>query len=216
MRIGLIGSGEMSASLGRRWVALGHAVMVGGRNPDNARRAAASLGSGTTAGSLVDAAEFGDVLLLAIRWEGALAAAEEIAPVLDGSPKPLLDCTNPVEVDDFSVVTRGTSMAEQIEEAAPGAQVVKAFNLCHASVWGMDHPIADGRSLQVPVCGDHAVAKEAAAGLVSALGCTPLDLGPLRRARHLEAMAAVVIQLLFTGSDPATVLALTRAEPARS
>lgn len=214
MRIGLLGSGEMSTALGRRWVALGHEVMVGGRNPHNARRAAASLASRTSAGSLADTASFGDVLLLAIRWEGALAAAEEIAPVVDRSPKPVLDCTNPVEVENFSVVTRGASMAEQIEDTAPGAQLVKAFNLCHSSVWDMIHPTVDGRPLQVPICGNHTDAKATAAGLISALGCTVFDLGPLTQARHLEAMAAVVIQQLFTGADPATVLALTRAHPA--
>ncbi len=43
--------------------------------------------------------------------------------------------------------------------------------------------------------------------LVSGLGCEPLDVGDLRQARHLEAMAIVIIRLLFSGYDPYSVFA---------
>ena len=38
-------------------------------------------------------------------------------------------------------------------------------------------------------------------------GCDPLDAGDLRQARHLEAMAIVIIGLMFSGYDPYSVFA---------
>jgi predicted dinucleotide-binding enzyme len=45
--------------------------------------------------------------------------------------------------------------------------------------------------------------------LITDLGCDPLDAGDLRQARHLEAMAIVIIRLLFSGYDPYSVFAFT-------
>jgi len=46
------------------------------------------------------------------------------------------------------------------------------------------------------------------ARLVEAMGCRPIDIGPLMRARNLEAMAGIVIGLLFQGADPSTTFNL--------
>jgi predicted dinucleotide-binding enzyme len=40
------------------------------------------------------------------------------------------------------------------------------------------------------------------------MGCRPIDIGPLMRARNLEAMAGIVIGLLFQGADPSTTFNL--------
>ena len=43
--------------------------------------------------------------------------------------------------------------------------------------------------------------------LIADLGCEPLDAGDLPQGRHLEAMAIVIIRLLFGGYDPYSVFA---------
>lgn len=106
-------------------------------------------------------------------------------------------------------------MAEGIQAAAAGAAVVKAFNLCQAAVWRMQPPTFDGRPLAVPYCGDATDSKMIAAKLIADLGCRPVDIGPLHRARHLEAMAAIVIGLLLGGYDPHTVFNLITPTDAR-
>lgn len=73
----------------------------------------------------------------------------------------------------------------------------------------------DHRALRVPICGDDVAAKATVSRLVDALGCVPLDIGPLHRARHLEAMAAIVIGLLFDGADPVAVFNLVDAQAGR-
>jgi predicted dinucleotide-binding enzyme len=88
---------------------------------------------------------------------------------------------------------------------------VKAFNQCHADVWAMDPPVFDDRPLVVPLAGDDPAGKDLVAGLVRDTGCEPMDVGPLHRARHLEAMAAVVIGLLYGGAPTRTVFNLVEA-----
>jgi predicted dinucleotide-binding enzyme len=213
MRIGIIGPGEMGEALGRQWVRLGHSVVVAGRSPDKARALAERLGPKARAGTLAEAVAFGETVLIAVRYEGLLQTLVS-AGAREGTfiGKTLVDCNNPVEINTFAPVTQGgQSMSEAIALTARGAAVVKAFHLCHASVWKMVPPAFDGRPLSVPLCGDYDDAKAVVADLITAMGCRPVDLGPLSQARNLEAMAAVIIKLLFAGAEPTSNFNLVNA-----
>jgi predicted dinucleotide-binding enzyme len=181
-------------------------VLVGGRSPDKAVALATRIGA--RAGTLAQAAEFGDAVLLAPRREGlgyTLEQAGAPSGVLAG--KTVIDCGNAVDTTDFSLVTwDGRSLAEEVQRLAPGSHVVKAFNLCHAKVWQMTPPVFNGSALAVPFAGGEE-GKKIARYLIEDLGCEPLDAGDLNQARHLEAMAIVVIRLLFGGYDPYSVFA---------
>lgn len=112
-----------------------------------------------------------------------------------------------MDVSDFSLVTwEGKSLVEQAQYLAPGSHVVKAFNQAHAKVWQLTPPGFDGRPLAVPYAGDDE-GKDIARQLISDLGAEPLDAGDLTQAWHLEAMAIVIIRLLFSGYDPYSVFA---------
>jgi predicted dinucleotide-binding enzyme len=204
MKIGVLGAGMMTEALAAGWVRAGHEVLIGGRTPEKAADLAARVGA--RAGTLREAAEFGDAVLVAVRREGLEETIAAAGDALTG--KPVIDCGNAVDVTDFSQVTYkdGTSMAEEIARLAPGAHVVKAFNQAHASVWAMTPPAFDGRPLAVPYAGAEE-GKAAARTLISDLGAEPLDAGDLRQARNLEAMAIVIIRLLFSGYDPHSVFA---------
>jgi predicted dinucleotide-binding enzyme len=204
MRIAVLGAGVMADALGTRWAAAGHEIMVAGRTAGKAE-ALARKWSGR-AGTFREVAQFGDIALIAILYQGMPATLAEIGDALRG--KPIVDCNNPVETEHFTLVTGpGRSMAQDIEQAT-GGHVVKAFNLCEARVWRMEPPMFDNRRLVVPYCGDHAGALDMTRDLIADLGCDPLRIGDLRHAHHLEAMAAVVISLLYGGRDPYTVLNL--------
>lgn len=204
MRIGLLGAGRMAEALGTRFAACGHQIFVGARDDDKASALAQRIGLGTKYGSLQEAALFGDVLLLAVKRAA-------IAEVLRSSgaekeiltQKVLIDCNN-LGPDPEG----GISIAEEVASIAPGASVVKAFNCCHFEVWKLSPPLFDGRPLVVPICGDDGSAKAVVIELVEALGCRALDVGPLKKARHLEYLAAIVIGLLFSGFEPYTVFNL--------
>lgn len=216
MKIGILGAGSMAAVLGTRWHAAGHHLMVGARDGAKAEGLAREIGPDVRSGSLPDAAEFGEVVLLAIRPTGVLDALLQCGAATGSfAGTTVIDCNNPVETTSFTLTTGEVSLAEQISRLAPGAAVVKAFNQAHAKVWAMGPPVFDHRALRVPICGDDVAAKATVSRLVDALGCVPLDIGPLHRARHLEAMAAIVIGLLFDGADPVTVFNLVDAQAGR-
>ena len=121
MRIGIIGAGNVGGTLGRRWAGAGHEVVFGTRHPERVETP-----PGTRAAGVREAAEHGEVVVLATPWDGvrdALAAAGDLAG------KVLFDCTNPL-AKDLSGLAIGhtTSAGEQVAALAPGARVVKIFN----------------------------------------------------------------------------------------
>jgi predicted dinucleotide-binding enzyme len=212
MKIGVLGAGRMAEGLVPLWLAAGHEVMIGGRTPEKARALASRVGA--RAGSLREAAEFGEVVLLAVLnagVESTLRDSGAAAGTLAG--KVLIDCTNAIEHERYTLTTPpGSSVAEMVA-AATGARVVKAFNQVHFHVWSTaaryhgDPPV-------VPIAGD-ADAKRLVAELVRDAGGDPLDAGGPEQAHNLEAMAAVIIRILFGGADPLSAFQLTVGAPTR-
>ena len=204
-KIGFIGSGMMTRALAPVWASAGHEVVVGGRSADAAKRLSDELGL-DGGGSLGWAAEQAEVAVLAVRWEGVPFTLQAIGRSAAG--KVVVDMTNPVETDSYGIATnfRG-SVAEWVQDRTD-ALVVKAFNLAQASVWTAPRRV-DGRPLVVPIASDFNSAKSLVRGLVVAAGFSPLDVGELRHARHLESMAAVVIRRLFLGDDAHSTFAWT-------
>lgn len=193
MRIGVLGTGNMADALATHWARAGHEVVIGGRDLAKAERLAARVGGGTRPGSPRTAAEFGEVVLAALPFGAGAEVARELRAALDG--KVLLDCANPVGPGFRLLTEGGPSAARQMASAAPGAHVVKAFNLCHEDVWRMRPPVFDGRPLAVPVCGDDAQGLARVGELVRDVGCEPVSGGGLERAGLLEATAALFIGL---------------------
>ena len=79
MRIGMIGTGNIGFSLGPLLVSHGHEVKFGSRDPDRIRNDVGRFGSGASAGTVREAAQFGDVVLTAVPWRavpGKLAKHE--------------------------------------------------------------------------------------------------------------------------------------------
>lgn len=193
MRIGVLGTGNMADALATHWVRAGHEVTVGGRDARKAERLATRIGGSAKPASLRTAAEFGQVVLAALPFGAGVAVARGLRTALDG--KVLLDCSNPVGPGFRLLTDGGPSAAQQLAAAAPGAHVVKAFNLCHEDVWRMRPPVFDGRPLAVPVCGDDQAALARVHELVRDAGCEPMAGGGLERAGLLEATAALFIAL---------------------
>ncbi|MFI5692335.1 NADPH-dependent F420 reductase [Kribbella sp. NPDC051586] len=185
MRIGTLGNGLMTEALAGQWVRAGHDVMVGGRDAGRAGEVAKRIGA--VAGSLAEAAAYGEVVLLGVPAEVAVDVARMVP-----AGRTVIDCTNALDHRDFTLAQPAT--AEAISRAVPEVRVVKAFNLAADSVWR--NPPA---GLGVPICGDDGV--EVVAELVRDLGCVPVAAGGLVRAKLLEATAALAIGIWVSGGD---------------
>lgn len=170
MVIGTIGSGNVGGALARFWTAAGHTVRVAGREG----------GKEALAGA--------DVIALCVPWS---AAETVIASCGDCAGKILIDCTNPItERLDGLALGGTTSAAERIQALQPRASVVKAFNSVGAAMLGNRELGADGF-----YCGDDPAAKQVVGKLIAATGLRAVDVGPLRNARYLEAMAMLWIDM---------------------
>lgn len=94
MKIGILGSGAIGGTLGKLWAQAGHDVLFSSRHPETLASLVAQAGSRTHAGTVAQAASFGDVILLAVSYGTLGEALREINGKLNG--KIVIDATNPV------------------------------------------------------------------------------------------------------------------------
>jgi 8-hydroxy-5-deazaflavin:NADPH oxidoreductase len=195
MKIGVIGTGNVGGTLGRRLAEAGHAVAFGSRRPESAEMAQLGRESGARVVSPREAAQSAEAIVLATPWPNT---AEALGGLGDLAGKIVLDCTNPLK-PDLSGLTAGTTTSggEQVAEWAGGARVVKVFNTVGYGV--MANPGFASQSATMLYCGDDAAAKGVARDLASQLGFDPIDAGPLKQARLLEPMALLWITLAIGG-----------------
>lgn len=135
-----------------------------------------------------------EAIVVALPYSAAIALLEPLADELAG--KVIIDCTNPLN-DDWSPLLLGedNSAGEQIAAQVPDAHVVKAFNTIFADVMDKQHHNRGGLTMTAFIAGDNAEAKAFVIALATASGLAPLDTGPLKMARYLEAMAHLNIQI---------------------
>ena len=96
MQIGIIGAGSVGGTLGAAWARKGHKVRFGVRHPDSPEMTALlkKIGPAAAAGTVAEAAHFGEAVVLATPWPGTFEAIQSAG---DLSEKVLLDCTNPLK-----------------------------------------------------------------------------------------------------------------------
>jgi predicted dinucleotide-binding enzyme len=202
MTIGILGTGPMGRLLGAHWAQHKHSVCFGSSdvNAGRAVQLAQKVARKTKAGTYADAVAFGEVVLFAVAWERGIPVAQELAGALAG--KIVIDCTNPPTLEDILALTPHTSQAEAIAAAAPGAHVVKAFNATAAEAIRVSKVDTFTIVDRPPVfyCGDDTEAGQVAHGLADQIGFQPVNAGPLKNARYLEAMGAFAVYLSESGS----------------
>jgi predicted dinucleotide-binding enzyme len=193
MDVTIIGTGNMARGIGKRLIAGGHDVTVLGKETDAAEAVLRDIGAdgGARAGRSGDPIA-GDVVVLAVYYQDAQAAVEGYGDELAG--KVVIDITNPVNQSFDGLVTPpDSSAAQELARAARGARLVKAFNTTFART--LDAGSVAGQPLDVFIAGDDDDAKSTVAQLAQDGGLNPIDAGPLKRARELEAMGLVHMTL---------------------
>jgi hypothetical protein len=196
MHIGIIGTGNVGSALGQVFAGQGHEIMFGSRAPDDERvqDVLAKAGETASAGSVQDAVEYGDIVVLAIPWHAAQDIVESVAGSLDG--KIVIDCTNPLKPDMSGLaVDPGTSAAELIAGWAPGAKVFKAFN--NTGAGNYLNPIYGSEPMSMFICGDDPDAKATVSDLIASIGFDVVDCGSLPAAQMLEYLAMLWISLAY-------------------
>jgi 8-hydroxy-5-deazaflavin:NADPH oxidoreductase len=221
MKIAIFGcTGDLGRGLAINFAAAGHEIVVGSRSQERAGQAADDLAQGLpdcvfTPHENVAAAAAGDLAVVSIPWEGIEATIPPMAEALAG--KVVISVVNALRFAKSGAIAEqdlpGGSCAQRIQELAPEAKVVVAYNnLPAAGLQARHHLNAD-----VLVCGKSKAAREEVIELTKAIpGTRALDAGPLANALILEGMTAIIINLnkRYGGEASVSVSGLENA-PAR-
>ena len=132
-----------------------------------------------------------DVAILAVKAEGALETATELAEALGSTP--LLCVASELRFSKSGVrpAVEGKSLAERVAERVSAPFVAGLHSLAAANLGAAEPPDED-----TLLCGDDAAAKELALELAGGLvSGRAIDAGPLASARALEGMTAVIVNV---------------------
>jgi len=190
MKIGVIGSGRIGSTIGGLWVKAGHEVMFSDRDAEQVKRAIADLGPQAKAGSVHEAASFGDVVLIAVPYMALPAIRDEVGLRLRG--KVVIDPNNPVPARDGDMAVGAKEKGAGVSTAAllPGVRTVRSFNS-----WGYTTMAREANRpaprMALPVAADDAEALKIGMRLVSDAGFDPVNAGSLAASKAYDLGSAV-------------------------
>lgn len=194
LKVGVIGAGFIGRAIAAHAMANGHEVMISNsRGPGTLGSTIVALGC--RAGTVEEAAKFGDVVAVAIPFRNI-----DTLPADALAGKIVLDANNYYPHRDGAIDAldrHETTTSEMLAKLLPGAKVVKAFNaiLQNDLTEGGTPPGTPGRRA-LPIAGDDARAKHVAAGLLNDFGYDTVDAGPLVEGWRFErAMPAYCVPL---------------------
>jgi len=199
VRVGILGTGVVGATLGSKLIQIGHEVKMGSRSANNVKAIewAQQNGANASFGTFADAAAFGEIVFNCTAGTVSLAALSSAgAGNLKG--KVLVDVANPL---DFSKgmpatlsVCNSDSLGEQIQRAFPNARVVKALNTMNCRV--MVEPSLVPGEHDVFVCGNDPQAKARVEEVLKSFGWRSIiDLGDITAARGTEMILPIWLRL---------------------
>jgi predicted dinucleotide-binding enzyme len=189
LKIGVLGSGPAGQTLASGLLEKGHPVLIGSRDPAKLDGWLRHAGAGAQVGTFVEAARFGEIVVLSVLG----SAAEEVIRL--AGPKNLInkiviDASDPL---DFSSGRPGLfvgttdSLGERIQRLIPDAYVVKGLNVVQADV--MINPGLTGDEPDMFIAGNNAEAKQTVTQLLAEFGWPVIDMGGIESARWLEALS---------------------------
>jgi predicted dinucleotide-binding enzyme len=173
--------------------------MIGSRDPDKPelRDWLTAEGTDIEAGTFSEAAEHGELLVLAVLGNAAEEAIADAGPQ-SFSGKVVIDAMNPL---DFSggfppklSIAGEDSLGEHVQRALPDAKVVKAFNTI-GSPYFVDPSFSEGAPTML-IAGDDESAKRLVADALADFGwADTVDIGGIEGSRELEAICIVWVKI---------------------
>lgn len=210
MKVGVIGSGVVGQTLGKKLVELGHDVVLGTRDPrklDEKKNMAgtlnewlASVDPKAKVVTFKEAAAHGELLINATHGQASVEALH-LAGVGQVGPKVLIDTANEL---DFSrgmpqaLASQTRSVAGNIQAAFPNLKVVKSLNTVAAPIM-VNPQMLKGGDHSIFMAGNDPAAKAEVAELLKSFGWTDiLDLGDISAAHGPEMLMAMWVCLYLS------------------
>ena len=188
MKIGVLGSGIVAQTLAAGFLQHGYEAAIGTRDPGKLREWA-SANPEAHLGSFSDAAEFGEVVVLAVKGT-ASADALRAAGSNHLAGKVVIDTTNPI-ADAPPVhgvlpffTTFDDSLMERLQREFPESRFVKAFNSVGSS-YMINPNFPEGRPTMF-ICGNDEGAKRTVTEILDKFGWDTADMGWIEASRAIE------------------------------
>lgn len=191
--ISIIGSGKMGAAIAEVATRAGADVQIVKRSATSPSAARPDFDYGVMGDALI-----GGLVVLAVPYSAYPSIVEHYGEQL--AERVVIDISNPIDFSTYDELRSpaDSSTAAELAGLLPeGAAVVKAFNV------NLGDTLTSGTNgtttTTVLFAGDYADAKMAVAALIEASGMRAVDVGPLTRARELEAMGFLQIVMAALG-----------------
>src|SRR6202048_594899 len=175
LRISTIGAGREGGALGALFIKAGHPVMFSSRHPDTLKGLVDELGPLARAGTVTEAVEFGDVVMVVVPYTAMEQIGKDYGNAL-AKKVLVIDVSNPIPRRDGDEIVKwvdeqgGAGLATA--KLLPGAHIVRAFNAIGS---GRLAPGANrtGEPVGVPIAGDDPNAVALATRLIKEVGFEP-------------------------------------------
>lgn len=196
MKIAIIGSGDVGQTLAKGLVAVGHKVMIGTRDTSKKDlKWTKKHKDKLQIGSFAEAADFGDIAILAVAWHATENVLAIIRPELSG--KIVIDVTNPLVFPDDGApqlaVGHNMSAGEIVQQTLSDSHIVKTLNTINYR--NMINPSFKKGVPVMFMCGNNQSAKAHIGDLLAELGWINIqDVGDIEKSRLLEPLCLLWIE----------------------
>jgi hypothetical protein len=184
--IGLIGAGHIGSQVARLAVANGYSVVISNsRGPDTLADLTKELGPKARAGTPIDAAKAGDIVVVTVPLKNY-----RTVPVDPLTGKIVIDTNNYYPQRDGHITeldNESTTTAELLQAHLPRSKVVKAFNHIYAAeLTTHGQPAGSPNRRALVIAGDDANAKATVTKLLDEFGFDAVDAGPLKEGWRIQ------------------------------
>ena len=178
--IGLIGAGHIGAQLARLAVQHGYDVVVSNsRGPETLEDLVRELGPRARAGTVAQAAEAGDIVVVTIPLK-----AVNTVPAEPLNGKIVVDTNNYYPQRDGHIAeldNESTTTSELLQRHLPASKVVKAFNHIYAAeLTSHGQPKGSPNRRALAIAGDDPAAKRVVSEMIERFGFDVVDAGSLK------------------------------------
>ncbi len=187
--IGILGSGAVAKALGAGFIKHGYNVMLGTTNPAKLSEWKEKNPSAQI-DSFEDTAKFGHIVVIAVKGHAAIDVVKT-AGIANIAGKTVIDTTNPIDETKqpangvLNYFTTDKSLLELLQEAAPAAHLVKAFNSIGSQL--MVNPNFAEKPTMF-ICGNNDDAKKEVNEILDLFGFEVEDSGKANAGRAVEAL----------------------------
>lgn len=212
-KIGILGSGVVGRTLADGFIKHGHAVMIGTRDTSKLAGWKKEAGANGSTGSFSDTANFGEIIVLAVKGHAAKDVLKMAGDGING--KTVIDATNPIDekagpvngvLQFFTDINR--SLMEDLQELHPEAHFVKCFSSVGAHL--MVNPEIGGQKPTMFIAGNDESAKKDVSAILNLFGWETEDMGSVEAARAIEPLCMLWCIPVFKDNQWAHAFKLLR------